>query len=264
MKYLSFALAFLACIGQSCTSADPDTKAPSLLLSSGTTPYAEAMICGKVSPNVFQLKSGENLDLVLYAVDDEALSQLKIEILDNHDCNGYNKRTQDWLYEEVIELEGNEGRVSKSLPVPENVTAGNYHLVLSLLDASGNEAPQQVYDVSLMNTSDIEIPELSILAPTSSSLQVQKGSSLSISATIADNEALFDGSRWKLQYKDPSSGNTFTVLEEGFDTAERSVQVSHTFEIPKTWISGSYEMVLRAYDAVNNEAEPKSFMMEVQ
>lgn len=264
MKSLIMVLFLLAYLGQSCSPADPDTKAPSLLLSSGTTAYGEALVCGEMAPRVFSLKNGESLKLELYAVDNEALSQLKIDIHENHDCHGHNKRTQDWYYQEIVDLDGNEARVSKSLDVPANVTAGNYHLILSVLDAAGNEASQQIYDISVMNTADIEVPVLTLDAPTAATLKVEKGEKVVIEATIADDQALLDGSRWRVQYKDFKSGNVFTLSEEGFDTIERSIKVSYGLDVPNTWVSGTYEVRLRAYDAVNNEADTKTFLLEVE
>ena len=204
------------------------------------------------------------MNLELYAVDNEALSQLKIDIHENHDCHGHNKRTQDWYYQEIIDLEGNEARVSRKLDVPDDVTAGSYHLILSVLDIAGNEANQEIYDVSVVNTADTEIPVLTLQAPTEASLKVEKGESVSIKATIVDDQALLDGGRWRVQYKDIKSGNVFTLLEEGFDTGENSTQVSYELEVPNTWVSGTYEVRLRAYDAVNNEADTKTFSLHVE
>lgn len=263
MKVFSFSLLALLFLGQSCSSDDPDTRAPSLLLSSGTSPYGEAEVCGELAPNVFQLNSSGALNLEIYLVDDEGLSQLKIDIHENHDCHGHNKRTQDWYYQEIIDLEGNEARISKVLQVPEEVSAGNYHLGLLVLDAAGNEGNQEAYDIKVVNNNDTEAPRLTLIAPSVTSLNVRKGEKIPIKVQVSDNRALIDASKWTVKYKDLSNGNFFTLLEESFDIGSNYTTASYDVVVPETWISGQYEILIKAFDGVNNASEEKRFLLEL-
>ena len=65
--------------------------------------------------------------------DNEALSQYKVDIHNNFDCHGHARSTQDWTVLEVLDIEGTEQRVSRSLSVPDDVTAGNYHFHVQVI-----------------------------------------------------------------------------------------------------------------------------------
>mgnify|MGYP000391820999 CR=1 FL=1 len=245
-----------------CSPADTDSKPPSLLLSSGTTAYGPDSICGVLEQEVFALVSSESLKLEMYMVDDEALSQLKIDIHDNYDCHGHSGKTDEWYLQKIIDLSGNEERITESIPVPENVKAGSYHLGLQLIDAAGNEAEPLTFNLKVLNVADIESPRLRLNEPTATSLNVKKGDVVRIEATIEDNKPLSGGGMWSISYRDENSGNFFDITEQFFDdNTGIEAEVFYDFTVPTSWTQGIYEVVVMARDAVNNASGSRRFKL---
>jgi len=212
MKYVFLALiiGFLGfCF--SCGTGENDSTKPQIAILANTSPVKTDSICGTLQNNVIALSSGENLVLALRLTDDIGLSQLKVDIHDNYNCHGHSNKTDDWYVQDLIDLSGLEQNITKTYPVPTSPTAGNYHLILQLIDESGNEAEPVYFNLKLVNTKDSIAPRLLIMAPTETKLNVAKGEKLDFSILVKDNEAfsLSQNAGIKLNYLDSKSQNIF-------------------------------------------------------
>lgn len=227
----------------------------------------EGNICGTSSSSVFFLTNSQELAFDIAFRDNEALSQYKIDIHSNFDCHGHSRKTEDWTVLEVIDLSGTEQQVSRSLSVPDDVTAGNYHFQIQVIDAAGNEEPLgDYYDIQIVNTLDTIPPQLSLSTPTNQSLSIAREEELRFAGTAMDNYSLGEGGngRLLLTYQDIGGGNRFEATEiEWPETQGQRADFDFGFEIPRTLSTGSYEFVLSAYDGVNNESDRLRYTVEV-
>ncbi len=229
----------------------------------------EGIICGATQPQVFFLASGESLSFEWIFRDNEALSQYKIDIHHNFDCHGHARsETEDWSIFEVVDLSGTEQRVSRTLDVPENVTAGAYHFHVQVIDVAGNESPfSYFYDVRLVNVTDTVAPQLAVSTPAQGTMEIARGEELRFVGSVRDNYSLGEGGNGGLvlTYQGVDSGNLFeaTRIEWPESQGDRA-EFDFSFEIPRTLVTGTYEFVLSAFDGVNNESERSRYRVEVQ
>ena len=225
-------------------------------------------ICGSEAPSVFFVASGQDLKLNLIFRDNEALSQYKIDIHSNFDCHGHARTaTEDWTVLEVNDLSGTEQAVSHTLTVPENVTAGAYHFQIQVIDAAGNEDPlSNYYDIRVVNAVDTIAPQLSVTSPVSSQLALKTGENLTFTGAVLDNYSLGEGEngRLLLTYQRTDGGNLFNAKEILWPASQGDrATFDFTYAIPGTFVAGTYEFVLSAFDGVNNESERKRFTVQV-
>ena len=244
-----------------------DVAPPSVEVLSFTPAPRTGLVCGESSANVFFVESGGTLSFELRFRDNEALSQYKIDIHSNFDCHGHARKTEDWSVLEVIDLSGTEQVVSRSLVVPDDVTAGTYHFQIQAIDQAGNEDPfANYYDIQVTNQRDTVPPTLMVDAPSERSFQAGKGSSLRFAGMVMDNYSLLEGDngRLLLTYREAEGGNRFTAFEQPFGGVDpRGEAFDLTWEVPATLPAGTYELVLSAYDGVNNESERQRFTVEI-
>jgi hypothetical protein len=204
----------------------------------------EGMICGATMPEVFFLASGQSLSFEWIFRDNEALSQYKVDIHHNFDCHGHARsETEDWSVFEVVDLSGTEQRVSRTLDVPENVTAGAYHFHVQVIDAAGNESPfSEFYDVRLINTLDTVAPQLAVSTPEQSAFSLARGEESRFMGNVRDNYSLGEGGNGGLvlTYQGVDRGNLFeaTRLEWSEGQGNRA-DFDFSFDIPRTLTTGT-------------------------
>jgi len=259
---------------------DLDTTPPTLaFIELAPTPSLN-LICGTEQDSVFQLLSGEELYFEVLLSDDQALSQFKIDIHNNFDCHGHGgastpgfslpsieNQTADWTVLETVDVTGQEETITRRLQVPENVTAGNYHAQLQVLDESGNDIPfANFFSAIVVNSKDVQPPVIGTDEP-QSSFTINKGEQVRFVGNVIDDFSLSEGGNGVLflSYTDLSSGNTFTTNKVfPFDD---SVETNHNFDfsytVPNTITNGSYLFTLRAQDGHRNVAEPVNFNVMV-
>ena len=98
---------------------DVDLEAPTFEIVLFDPAPTTGMICGSEAENVFFLANGQSLNFEYIFRDNEALSQYKVDIHNNFDCHGHGRKVSvDWTVLEVIDIEGTEQRISRSLTVP--------------------------------------------------------------------------------------------------------------------------------------------------
>ena len=268
MKYVFLALiiAFLGfCF--SCGTSENDFTKPQLIVLENTSTAVTDSICGTLQNNVIVLVSGQNLVLALALTDDMGLSQLKVDIHDNYNCHGHSNKTDDWYLQDLIDLGGLSETITKKYTAPTNPTAGNYHLILQLIDQSGNEAEPVYYNLKVINSSDTIAPQLKILEPKAKTMQIIKGQEIDFFIIVNDNELLNNSQNAAvfLYYFDNKSQNRFLLEEWDLSNeASREFALQYKFIVPQTWSTGnSYKLIFSASDAINNKSIPKEILLNL-
>lgn len=262
MRYLlifSILLTFSSC------RPDPDTEAPVIELLSISPNLVTDTICGTVEPNnVIRLRSGQNLQLQLRFSDNEGLSQYKIDIHENFDCHGHRGPTVNpWQVLQLIDIEGMELTETKTLTVPNDVTAGVYHFQIRCLDLSGNEAGgTEAYSILVTNVLDTVPPEARIDTPSQSLVTKNTGDLLTVAGAALDNE-LLDGGRLELVYFTPS-GNRVIAQTLAFNASHgNNYNYQFDYTLPNTLVAGDYSFEVRVYDAVGNSFFTPEFTLRL-
>ncbi len=265
----------------SCGKEEVDITPPSMEIISLSPVPVSAEICGTAEDTVFLLRGGESLSFELLFRDESSLSQYKIDIHNNFDCHGHgggaapgisipnvSNQTTDWSELQIIGLSGEEQQVAQMLVAPENITAGNYHFQVQVIDEAGNDNPlANFYSIKALNPGDEEPPSISVKAPTSAALSIAKGEAVIFEGKVTDNHSLSEGGNGVLflSYTDLSSGNNFvTDAVFPFDNnVGQSYPFSFSYTIPNTLKAGSYRFYLRAHDGVRNVAEAAAFEVDI-
>lgn len=256
----------------SCGGDDNDNSPPEITVNSSTPEPVSAEICGILENDVFKLYSSDTLTMRLSIEDNEALSQLKLDIHNNFDCHGHGggqapgfdppdvaNQTEDWTILDIIDLSGSSQELNLDFPVPANVTAGTYHLGIQAVDAAGNESAfSNIYDLKVWNLSDTIAPEITLDGPTEGELDLSRGETVTFKGQVTDNRSLEEGGNAVvfLTYEKISSGNHFTgpfsVIQSGGGKEEA---FNIEFAFPQSATVGAYKLYVNAHDAVRNKAE---------
>lgn len=279
---LKYILPLFVVLAIGCGKEDVDLVAPTMEVLSYVPSPIEAEICGSQDPVVFILNGGDDLSFESIFQDDVALSQFKIDIHNNFDCHGHGggsapstsvpnveNQTTDWTVLEIGNITGTSAQVNKALTVPENVTAGNYHFHIQVIDESGNDSPfANFHSLKITNPIDAIAPEIAVQEPSNSNFTVQKGAKIRFQGQVTDNRSLSDGGNGVLYlaYTDLSSGNTFST-DEVFPFDENvytHFEFDFEYSVPQTLVAGSYRFSLGANDGVRNVAPFVFFDVEIQ
>lgn len=276
---LLFVAVLLIALG--CKKSTADVAAPILQWTDFSPQPQSGEICGAIEDSVFVLRGGEQLQLLGTASDDAALSQYKIDIHNNFDCHGHGgsagpgfsvpgitNQTEDWTVLDIVELSGTSQVIDRALSVPANVTAGNYHFQVQVIDESGNDNfGANFYSLRIYNPADEAPPILSVQQPADGSFSVSKGAAITFSGTVTDEGSLSEGGNGVLflTYTDLNSGNTFlSNLVVPFGPEVSTLYTfQETFTVPNTLVAGSYRFTLRAHDGRRNVATPIDFEVNV-
>lgn len=265
----------------SCVNQVPDISAPTLEVLQYTPTPKEGEICGGIEAVVFTLSGGETFSFDVKFGDDQALSQYKVDIHHNFDCHGHgggsapatsipdlDNQTTDWNVLEIHSLSGQQADATWTIETPENVTAGNYHFHLQVIDEVGNDSPfANFHSMKIYNPSDNTPPQIIVQEPAIRDIQLAKTERIRFTGQVVDDISLSNGGNGilYLAYTDLSTGNTFnTGVSFPFD---QSVGTSYDFdfeyEIPQTLLTGDYRFSLGANDGVRNVATFEFFEVQV-
>ncbi len=264
-----------------CDKPNIDISPPVMEVVSYAPQPVEEEICGTPQPIVFLLQGGEALTFDVIFKDDVSLSQYKVDIHNNFDCHGHgggsaptvstpsvSNQTTDWTVLDIQDISGESSPVIQTLQVPENVTAGNYHFLIQVIDAAGNDSPfTNAHSLKIINPLDNVPPQIHIQQPASPNFSMKKGEGIRFTGQVIDNRSLSDGGNGLLylSYTDLSSGNTFTTnqvfpFDENIDT---TFDFDFDYTIPQTLVAGNYRFSLGANDGVRNVAPFVFFEVEV-
>lgn len=238
-------------------------------------------ICGTQEESVFILKGGEQFSFDVIFEDDEALSQYKVDLHNNFDCHGHGggaapsvvipnvqNQTIDWTVLEIKDISGTETSVFEVLDVPENVTAGNYHFHLQVIDETGNDSPfANFFSMKVTNPLDSVPPSIIMDESVIHQGSIKRGENIRFKGQVTDERSLSNGGNGilYLAYTDLSTGNTFTTNEAfAFDeNVDKIFDFDFEYSVPSTIPEGSYRFSLGANDGVRNVASFVFFEYEV-
>lgn len=185
MKKLIYLVAAAALFFTSCKE-DQDEENPQI---------DQLTLNGEVISVNAEANAGETLTMVIACSDNESLNQLKIDLHPNEDGHSHGEvgsgegSSGDWEVLEIIDLEGTSQTVTRSYVVPEDAR-GEWHLGLSLIDESGNEATPKFIDLDIENDfiPSITIVDLGGVEP--DELQLVAGTTLTINGSVTDSSGL--------------------------------------------------------------------------
>lgn len=278
---MRYAILFLFLIILSSCKEGIDVTAPEIGLSGFSHLSVSMEVCGVIEDEVFKLKSSEKLSLRAVFRDDVALSQYKIDIHQNFDCHGHGDgtapgvslpdlpgQTEDWTLIEIGELEGEEVEKIFQWQVPENVTAGNYHFSIQVIDLAGNPAERtDIFSMNILNIKDTIAPILEINSPTERNMVLDRGDIFTVRGILSDNYSLSEGGNGLvfMSYLNLNTGNTFSTNSfKVFTTSSAQEYFELQFTIPATLSRGKYRFVVGAFDGVRNASETEHFLIEVK
>jgi len=264
-----------------CGGGEVDVTPPSMEVNSFNPEPIVDEICGAQEPEVFNLKGGDQLTFDVVFKDDDGLSQYKLDIHNNFDCHGHgggsapsvtvpnvNNQTIDWSIQDNQNITGTDSPILRTLDVPSNVTTGNYHFQIRVVDQSGNDTPTaNIFSLKIKNPLDDIAPQITINEPASNNFSISKGEKIQFAGQVEDERSLSDGGNGVLYlaYTDLSSGNTFTTNEVFvFDeNVDKTFNFDFEYTVPNSLTTGSYRFSLGANDGVRNVAPFKFFEVEV-
>jgi Domain of unknown function (DUF4625)/Bacterial Ig-like domain len=251
---LTFAMGILA----ACKKEKDQTAATFEFISISPNVGSDS-ICGELSDKVISILSGENLTFQFKIDDNKNLGQYKIDIHDDFDCHGHEGERSPiptiWSVQDVVNTSGTTQTVSRTLQVPNDVMAGNYHFQIKIIDAEGNETQNTpIHTLKIRNSSDTLEPYfLQFTAPNNN---ITRGQTLVFSGTVIDNLSLENG-RIELAYHNPNDEHNTaqTYVFPVGSTIEENFNFS--FLIPNSFITGTYEFEVTLYDNVGNSITRK-------
>jgi len=244
----------------SCEPENVDLAPPSMEVVSFTPTPEVAEICGSEEPVVFQLTGGDELTFDVVGHGGGSAPSIVVPNVNN--------QTMDWSVLDVTNISGTSSPITQTLNVPENVTAGNYHFQIQVLDESGNDNPgANFYALKIKNSLDKIAPQITIEEPTSANFSAKKGETIRFVGQVTDNRSLSDGGNGVLflSYTDLNSGNTFST-DEFFvfdEKVDKTFDFDFEFTVPATLTNGNYRFSLGANDGVRNVAEFQFFEAEI-
>ncbi len=276
-----FALASLILGLTACGDNDVDITPPTFETITYTPAPVTAEICGSDESTVFLLTGGDQITFDVLFEDNNALSEYKVDIHNNFDCHGHgggsapavvvpnvDNLTTDWTVLDINELSGTSSSIKRTLRVPENVTAGNYHFHIQVIDEVGNDSPFANFNsIKIKNPLDDTPPVFSIDEPANRSFSAKKGEVIRFVGKVTDERSLSDGGNGilYLAYTDLNSGNTFTTnVAFTFDeNVDQVFDFDFEYSVPQTLTRGNYRFSLGANDGVRNVASFQFFEVEV-
>ena len=263
-----------------CVDDSQDMDAPVIEITNSTPSLSTMEICGQEDDRVFFLNEIRELELNLQITDENEIAELKWDIHNNFDCHGHgggsapgfappavDQQTEDWTLLRVEEVNAPSYELQEVLPVPENVTAGNYHFGLQAVDQSGNTSPfADVFTIRVLNSRDTVAPELQVNEPASRSLEANTSEKITFKGELKDNQELGDGGNAIvfLTYRKVNSSNAFTGPYAVIPAGQGSVfSFELDFEIPSTLTPGEYIINLQGHDGVRNVAPFEVFTLSI-
>lgn len=142
-------LLFAGAISLSSCKKDNDEEAPKI---------TEVRINGELAGEHIHVDAASTIEIQIKLTDNEALSQLKIDIHGNDDGHTHGGEEEahsgsaqgSWEELAIVQLSGTEETITRSFIVP-NTVRGEWHLSLRAIDSKGNESPERLIELDIDN-----------------------------------------------------------------------------------------------------------------
>jgi hypothetical protein len=234
----NYILAATACIAigfSSCKKDDPDNQKP--VIASINEPA-----------DGDTLYTGTEFHITGSVTDNEALSQLKIDIHNADDGHSHERinGASHWETIIVVSLSGKNQSIDEHIDIPAEAAAGKYHIILTAVDAAGNQSDIVERDVIIRNSGDLIAPQISLSSPTSGSV-IALGDNITIAGQLTDNIGL-ESAEVKIY-----QGTTLIFdqdIELAAPTHDLNLEVSTS-----GWTAGDYVLEIKVKDQVGNVAD---------
>jgi hypothetical protein len=196
-----------------------------------------------------EIVAGTDLPFAAMITDNEALSQYKIDIHENFEGHTHDK-ANGVIWSKII-IDNISGLVASpafSIPVPENAGAGWYHLILTAVDAAGNQSEFDLRNIKIKNPADTSAPEVNVSSPIQDN-SYPLGQPITLSADITDDQRIYI---IQTRIRRPNSASNLFSKNDTLNTT----QSAYSLNIPtngSAWTSGNYELSLRVYDGYFNQ-----------
>lgn len=243
--------------------------------------HSRIVVCGEEVAEGIRVLGGNTLQFQIVCSDNDALSQLKLDIHNNFDCHGHGSVlvpsfpvpaveniTEDMNKQTIFPLTGRDTTILISVEIPENVTSGSYHLGFQLIDISGNAAENIFLDVQMLHPLDTIPPVVTVDSINNVSNTIKRGDVLTLSGSITDNKPLGSGGNGVvfMNYTNLSTGNIFST--DSYVTMENNTSTDTTFtlnyKIPLFLVKGDYKFSVVGADGVRNISNTIDFTINVQ
>ncbi len=222
-----------------------------------TTPPQILSVSMDAEDHDIEVMAGNTTALAVELSDNDALSQLKLDIHDLFDGHSHGKNASVWEMTKIYSVSGANATVQDNLQVPTAVVAGPYHAILQLVDASGNESDFKELEFIVRNGSE---PQFSITAPDfSNEVHAPKGQAFDLQGTISDETDLSEILiRIEEEHEDDHAHKKASAVlyEDDIDlagTSDLSFDLSSlNITIPSSAEEGYYKLLISAKDNEGN------------
>ncbi len=208
------------------------------------------------SPGDDTIRGGESLLIRGIITDNEALSQVKIEIHDDFDGHSHGKKAgaPAFVWDTIMTLSGKETAIDFPLAVPEDIASGQYHFQMQALDASGNEAEFVVRGLYLKNAFDTISPEIANLTTTPAAqnglITVKSGATLTLMGALSDNMGLE-----AYELKIIRNSNQEIVYDFDEEISGSNYSLNKLLAIETQWGTGEFTLELIVKDEKGNRED---------
>lgn len=252
---LGLVLGMISCQDKPQNQISPTLTKPKITVVSISVPVVSASVCNFTFDNVLKVNANSTLLFKIKLEATEQLSQYKIDVHDNFDCHTHARlEASPWRLLKIATISGVSQLVNEVISVPSDASVGNYHFMINLLDAKGNESDYIEYNVIVSNLEDTEAPQLLLNTPSKDTTTFTAGSVVTFTGTISDNKSLKNGSV-EISYFNPS-GTQFDVIQTLFSSSTTtSFALSETYTLPSNLSIGFYKFRITAFDEKNNKKE---------
>ncbi|MEN9949043.1 MAG: hypothetical protein RL106_1866 [Bacteroidota bacterium] len=132
-----------------------------------TAPEINSITVDGMEADTHTILAGDVMQVVLDLHDNENLKQVKVNVHAADDGHTHGSGSGavgqpnigSWSYSRIIEVEGQHATADLNLTVPFDI-AGEWHLEVMAIDASGNEAVEKVVNLQVINA---ELPIISVV-----------------------------------------------------------------------------------------------------
>lgn len=204
------------------------------------------------SDSVHELMAGDTLNMTVKAIDDDGVSQIKIDIHGANDGHHHGKMaTIDWTYVVVKNTYGNDVTLNEQTVIPADAKSGYYHMIFRAIDTYGNESAFVEQDLILHSASE---PNIVFTAPNWSSIPVyNSGDTISLAGSITDDDGIAE-----IVYRVIREIDNTEILQGDMDfTATTSADISSfpgKLILPLGMSMGGYHFHLQVLDEEGNLA----------